>query len=225
RSMLDTLEEVVGHLRSDAPARHRIALILTDYIADVLLARRVNSVVQLSEYGPWFEPRERFTDRDLNLLRQGFNRRLQVASQSYERPMTFGMGRPILAEELAEVLRVAHAYRNDVYHEDRHNPHSLPIVTLAALHATAEAWRQSLPSKSATSSGAKGPLMDRLVVMGYETPSILGSGAGPMFSHYAGAEAFIGWLDREMPFDIAAAACSLSEDIDSRIEWAESMIA
>jgi hypothetical protein len=224
RVVLDTLEEVARHLNTDDFARHRIGLVLTDYIADILLARRVNRVVILSETGAWFEPRERFTDRDLNLLRQGFNRRLRVASQSYERAFTFGAGRPILDADGSEVLRVAHAYRNDVYHEDRHNPRSLPVVARAAIHAVAAVWRESLPSKGATSRGATGPLMDRLAAIGYETPSIFGRGAGPMFSLYAGADAFAGWLERELPFDVKAAARDLADDIDSRVAWAESMV-
>jgi hypothetical protein len=201
-----------------------MGLVLTDYVADVLLARRVNHVVTLSETGAWFEPRERFNDRDLNLLRQGFKRRLHVASQSYERPLTFGLGRPILDADGSEVLRVAHAYRNDVYHEDRHNPRSLPVVTRAAVRTVAAAWRESLPSKSATSRGPTGPVMDRLVAMGYEIPGMFGGGGPPIFSLYAGADAFVGWLERELPFDVKVAARSLADDIDSRAGWAESMI-
>jgi hypothetical protein len=64
--------------------------------------------------------REQFDSKTKGILRQGFNRRLSLASRPYNAPFALGLGDPSLEPDDAETLRVSHAYRNDVYHEDRH---------------------------------------------------------------------------------------------------------
>jgi len=221
--VLDGIEEVVGRLKSPEIGGQRLGLIVADYLADILLARRVQRMIELSELHPGLmEPRERFDSRTRGTLRSGFNRRLAVASRNYERRFTYGAGEPILTASEAEVLRVAHAYRNDIYHEDRHNDRTLPAITQAAIHAVAHAWKQSLPSNVASSQGARGPLMDRLRAKGYETPKQFGW--GPSLSLHAGAETVYRWLASQAPIDLAADAVALSADLRARIQWAASML-
>jgi hypothetical protein len=69
--MLDTVEEVARKVQSDAPSDQRIALILADYAADILLAARVESVIAQSRRSPWAGPRERFDANAKGRLRQG----------------------------------------------------------------------------------------------------------------------------------------------------------
>jgi hypothetical protein len=221
--VLDGVEEVVGRLGSPEIGQQRLALIVADYLADILLARRVQRMIELSElHGGLMEPRERFDSRTRGTLRSGFKRRLAVAARSYERRFTYGAGDPILTASDAEVLRVAHAYRNDIYHEDRHNERTLLTIARAAIHAVARAWKQSLPSNVASSSGARGPLMDRLLAKGYETPRD-GFG-GSMLSLHAGAETVCRWLAADATIDLATDTETLGGDIHERIEWAQSML-
>jgi hypothetical protein len=149
--VLDAIEDVVKQARSSTVASLRMGLITADYAADVLLARRVARIMALSEEGPFFEPRKRFDSRARSLLRQGFNRRVAVGANDYSRRFTFGLGTPILDKSDAEVLRVAHAYRNDVYHEDRHNEDTLLAIVTATVHTVARMWPRSLSSKVGTS--------------------------------------------------------------------------
>lgn len=217
--VLDGIEEVVGRLKSSEISQQRLGLIVADYLADILLAQRVRRMIELSELHPGLmEPRERFDSRKRGTLRSGFNRRLAVASRSYERRFTYGAGEPILTASDVEVLRVAHAYRNDVYHEDRHNERTLPTIAWAAIHTVARAWKRSLPSNVASSQGARGPLMDRLRAKGYETPKQFGW--GPSLSLHAGAETVYRWLASQAPIDLAADAAALSGDLLARLQWA-----
>jgi hypothetical protein len=224
--VLDAIEEALRCLQARSVGEHRLGLVVTDYVADIVLARRVESMVKLSqEGGGWMEPRPRFDRRDRSRLRQGFNRRLAVAARSYERRFSLGFGKPIIDDADAEILRVAHAYRNDAYHEDRHNERTLPVIAGAALHAATRAWTGSHSTKSASSWGAKGPLMDRLQAIGYESPGWLPSGTGSYLSLHAGAAAVSRWLERELPVSLSDDAATLSGDIAARTEWAESMLA
>jgi hypothetical protein len=219
--VFDAIEDVVSKLCSANVADQRLALISADYAADVLLARRVAQVIGLSEGGPFFEPRERFDSHARGMLRQRFNRRVAVAATDYSRRFTLGFGEPILDESDAEVLKVAHAYRNDAYHADRHNENTLPIIAAAAVHAVSRAWMRSLSPKTASSHGANGPVMRRLEEKGYDG----GDWAdGKMFSRHAGAATVTRWLERELPIDPKAQRGALTDDIAGRVAWANSMV-
>lgn len=220
--ILDGVEDVVARLESDNIADLRLALVIVDYLADVLLARRVDRVIRLSERGFAWEAREQFDSKARGLLRQGFNRRVTLAARPYDAAFTFGLGDPILQQAEAEVLRVAHAYRNDVYHEDRHNPATIRVIARAALRVVVEAWRNSLSANIASSSGADGPLMRRLEAIGYKTPDRFPSGR--YLSLHAGAAAVGEWLEQKPPSDLRQDRRTLAADIERRVSWAESMV-
>lgn len=219
--VLNGLEDAVARLASAEIGETRLALITADYLADLLFARRIESLVSLSERAPLWGGGQKFDAKARGLLRQGFNRRVALAARSYDARFTFGLGDPILEPGDAEVLRVAHTYRNDVYHGDRHNPSTLPVVAAAALHAVARAWVASLPANVAGSHGSQGPLMTRLNNRGYAAPHWAGRG---VLSLHAGAVAVAAWLKVAVPVDLSAQRAALIADIDRRVEWAKSMI-
>jgi hypothetical protein len=221
--LFDAIEDIVAKLRSPNVADRRLALITADYAVDVLLARRVANVVALSERGAVFERRQRFDSRARGLLRQGFNRRVAVAAADYSGRFTLGAGEPIMSQSDADVLRVAHACRNDAYHADRHNENILPAIVAATLHAVARTWVRSLPSKTASSRGVDSPLMRRLDEKGYEAPEWAWPGM-KMFSLYAGAKTVSRWLDQELPIGATAQRDVFAEDIAMRVAWANSMV-
>jgi hypothetical protein len=63
-------------------------------------------------------------------------------------PIGFSKSQPLLDAPDASVFRVAHAYRNSLYHGDRHNPalgRSLAIVYLQAVgHTLVRSWPEGL---------------------------------------------------------------------------------
>jgi hypothetical protein len=151
---------------------------------------------------------------------------VSLAVGDYEHRHTFalGAGRPALDASGGEVLRVAHAYRNDVYHEDRHGERTLRTIVVATIHVVVRLWASALSAKYATSHGGKGPLMERLVEKGYEQPDWVGQMA-PMFSPHAGVETVRRWLESELPIDAKAQRAELVGDIAKRVAWANAMVA
>jgi hypothetical protein len=220
-SILDGVEDAAARLCSDNIADLRLALVIADYLTDVLLARRVARLIALSERGFAWESREQFDSKARGLLRQGFNRRVTLAARPYDAAFTYGLGDPILEPADAEVLRVAHAYRNDVYHEDRH-PSTIRIIASAALHVLVRAWKASCPANVGSSWGAEGPLMRRLQRIGYISPESLPEAS--YLSLHAGASAVASWLERTVPLDLREQRRGLASDIDARVQWAESMV-
>lgn len=218
--ILDGVADAAARLQSESIADLRLGLVIADYLADVLLARRVERLIALSERGFAWESREQFDSKTRGLLRQGFNRRVKLAARPYDAKFVYGLGDPILDPADAEVLRVAHAYRNDVYHEDRH-PETIRVIACAALHAVVRAWKNSLPDNTGSTMGAEGPLMARLEQLGYVSPDSLGEG---YLSLHAGAVAAGTWLDRTVPIDFREHRRSLASDIAARVQWAESMV-
>jgi hypothetical protein len=220
--ILDGVEDAAARLRSENIADLRLALVIADYLTDVLLARRVARVIALSERGFAWESREQFDSKARGLLRQGFNRRVALAARPYDAMLTFGVGDPILKQSEAEVLRVAHAYRNDVYHGDFHNPSTIHVIVKAALRVVVEAWKNSLPANVGSSTGADGPLMRRLEQIGYQNPDWFAGES--VLSLHAGALAVASWIERTVPFDLRQERQRLASDIEARVQWAESMV-
>lgn len=218
--ILDGVEDAAARLRSENIADLRLALVIADYLTDVILARRVARLIALSERGFAWESREQFDSKARGLLRQGFNRRVTLAARPYDAGFTFGLGDPIVDLADAEVLRVAHAYRNDVYHADRH-PSTIRTIASAALHALVRAWKASLSARTASSWGADSPLMRRLERIGYVSPDFAGKG---YLSLHAGAAAVASWLEAAVPFNLREQRRELATDIEARVRWSESMV-
>lgn len=218
--ILDGVEDAAARLRSENIADVRLALVIADYLTDVILARRVSRLIALSERGFAWESREQFDSKARGLLRQGFNRRLALAARPYDATFTFGLGDPIIDPTDAEVLRVAHAYRNDVYHADRHAA-TIRTIAAAALHALVRAWNASLSARTASSWGADSPLMRRLECIGYVSPDFAGKG---YLSLHAGAAAVASWLEAAVPIDLREQRRELASDIEARVRWSESMV-
>jgi hypothetical protein len=218
--IFDGVEDAAARLQSENVADLRLALIIADYLTDVLLGRRIQSLIALSERGFVWEAREQFDSETRGRLRQGFNKRLTLAARPYEAKFTYGLGDPILEPGDAAVLRVAHAYRNDVYHEDRH-PSTIRTIASAALHALVGAWQGSLPDAFASTWGAQRPLMHRLEAIGYTSPEWAGKGS---LSLHAGAAAVAAWLDAVAPLNLGERRRELASDIEARVGWAASMI-
>jgi hypothetical protein len=131
--VLDGLQDAVERLDSERISDLRIALVVCDYLTDVLLTRRVARLISLSEHDgfPW-DAREQFDSKTRGLLRQRFNRRLKLAARRYEMALSMGLSDPIMNEDDSETLRVAHASRNDVYHEESGRSSWEPSTRLSA---------------------------------------------------------------------------------------------
>jgi hypothetical protein len=117
-------------LASESLAKTRMALVAVDNLADLLLHRHADRVFASGE-GSWWYRRKRYTQQERREIRQDFNRQVTLATRRADAPWG-GAVEPIIPEPETAIWRVAHTYRNGVYHEDRHN--AALIAPLAALY-------------------------------------------------------------------------------------------
>jgi hypothetical protein len=133
-------------------AQVRLALIAADHLADVVLHSHARRRFAASERSA-MQLRKRFdaTERDRTL--GVFNRKVNLAEQRSEDPPWLAVERTVGPDDGA-IMRIAHRYRNPLYHEDRHNPVLLIPLTWLYLGAVGRAfvaqqplgYRQSFPS-------------------------------------------------------------------------------
>jgi hypothetical protein len=107
-----------------------------DNLASLILNAHAERVFASGE-GSRSHKRKRYSHRERRKILGDFNRMLTVAMVDTGGPPWRSVS-AILDESDAAVMRVAHSYRNAVYHQDRHNP--ALIAPLTAL-CTQNTWR------------------------------------------------------------------------------------
>lgn len=115
---VEQLEEAVQLLRSGRLAGKRMALVALDNLAEMLLHDFTEQVFLVSDETAWL-PGPRFSQEKRRKLSMDFHRKVSLASRPNADSGMYPQ--PLLDELDASIFRVAHRYRNDVYHAGRHN--------------------------------------------------------------------------------------------------------
>jgi hypothetical protein len=138
-SFVEQLEHAAQLLESERPAEHRMALVVLDSLAEVLLFHRAHRHIETRD-SLWHGGVGYSTDERDRILRR-FNRKVQIAATD-ERD--FHYPEALLDELDASIFRVAHSYRNAAYHRGRQNKAlAAPLGRLYAA-AIARAFARSL---------------------------------------------------------------------------------
>jgi hypothetical protein len=131
-------------VRAGGVVRERMALVAADHLAEVLLQDHMEETFVATESMGPLTPR-RYDRQQRRRLVADFSARVELACGP---PIGFSKSQPLLDAPDASVFRVAHAYRNSLYHGDRHNPalgRSLAIVYLQAVgHTLVRSWPEGL---------------------------------------------------------------------------------
>jgi hypothetical protein len=199
-------------LAAETLTKDRLALVAVDNLADLLLHRHAERMFESSE-GSWWSSRRKFSSRERHVIRKNFDRLLRLAQVHAEAPWGRDV-KPILTEDDGTLVRVAHSYRNGVYHDDRHNPAVLsPLVALYA-QAVGRAFVLSYPKGIAWSIGQR--QADALGRLGYSDTHRDDITNTVMFNFRDGIQQIVdhlvgGW---EVPFPTLRT--HLADDIRSR---------
>ncbi len=143
-------------VRAGGLARDRMALVAIDNLAEVLLYRHMQFTFDAGEQMGGRLAVRRYDQRERDRLRRDFDRRVTLAQTEPKGLFTFAFPKPLLDQVDAATFRVAHRYRNGIYHEDRHNQALLDPLTRLYLAAVGRAWCRAQPASS------MGGLGDRL---------------------------------------------------------------
>ena len=132
---LEHLAEVASLLQAGGVARHRMALVAADQLAEMLLQDHLEQTLAVSEeLGPLSPQRWDLARRQQ--LSRDFPARVELARLPR---IDWPSAEPWLDTHDATVFRVAHGYRNALYHSGRHNARlgrSLAVVYAQAVGRT-----------------------------------------------------------------------------------------
>lgn len=118
---VEQLVQAILLLESGRIARQRMALVALDNLAEGLIFHHLQKAFLASDEPTWVKHRE-FPARERREAHRSFNKRVELAAEKLESVMPVYFPDRILDAHDAIVFRVAHHYRNPIYHQDRHNP-------------------------------------------------------------------------------------------------------
>jgi hypothetical protein len=117
KEFVEEFEHAAHLLQADSHAKHRIALVILDSLAERMLVAHARTQFRASEE-LWFFVEKQVTREERARILRDFNAKVNLALKESE---TLDRPRPLLEAVDAEVFRVAHRYRNAAYHSGRYN--------------------------------------------------------------------------------------------------------
>jgi len=162
-SFIEQLEHAADLLDRERPAEHRMALVILDSLADVLLFHRAQRHIQTRD--SFWHRKAGYTNQQRDRILMDFNRKVQIASISEP---DFHYPKVLLDGLDATIFRIAHSYRNAAYHRGRQNKAlGAPLGRLYA-HAVSRAVARSLSAAGRSRSSFPGWDQRLKVVRGYD---------------------------------------------------------
>ena len=140
---IEQLELGIELLKDQRVSRQRMALVALDNLAEVLLTEFAEGRFLMSDEGTMLLART-FTAAQREKIMRDFGKKVSLAARvedflSPRHPV------PLLDDFDASILRVAHRYRNDLYHAGRHNSALLGSLNRLYAQAVGRAFVRSLP--------------------------------------------------------------------------------
>jgi hypothetical protein len=213
---VEQLEEAREQLLAGTVVKSRMAIILLDNLASILLLADARGLFDASE-GSWWMKMRRFPGKERRRIENDFSRQVTLAATDFDAPI-FARPERLLDDGDAATMRIAHQYRNPIYHEDRHNPALLPLLGRLYLAAVARAFAQSYPSMGVGFPGIEQRVAP-LQRFGIDPLDVEEFG-GRSFWHGAVAKALVPKLTADLQVDLAEARGVLADDLRLRTETA-----
>src|SRR4051812_28661839 len=150
---IEQMNEACQLLLEDHLGKQRLGLIAVDNLAEMLLYRQQQRIARLRSTH-WDAQIPRLGAKRLRKLRSDFKARVRLAQEEIADPLVGSVFVPLLDQLDADVFRTAHAYRNRIYHADRHNSALLPPLARAYVVAVGRAFTRQQPTGVASTPEA-----------------------------------------------------------------------
>ncbi|MGC1165333.1 MAG: hypothetical protein WA862_04425 [Solirubrobacterales bacterium] len=199
-------------------SKQRMALIAADNLAELLLYRHKRRVLRLGSEGNDLDL-PRLDCSDLREFERDFGTRVGLGRKGGGEGMAGHMLAPLLDEGDEAIFRVAHAYRNRVYHADHHNAAVTPLLTTAYLNAVGRSFVRFQPTNVGSSPSST---TAKLAHYGYEPDG--DSPGGASFWPGKAANKIITYLSASLMISLDEARKTLQDDLTSRTDWADAMV-
>lgn len=205
----EQLEQAILLLESGRIARQRMALVALDNLAEGLIFHHLQRIFLASDEPTWVEHRE-FSASERRKAGRSFNKRVELAAETLESRSPVIFPDCILDAHDAAVFRVAHHYRNPIYHADRHNQTLLLPVGRLYAQAVGRAFVRS--HRGGWAMTCSSAFMETIAHLGWR-------GRGDTyFEPRAAAETIIARLCDQLTVDGGVLHTELADDIAYRCE-------
>lgn len=195
RLIVEQLEVCRDLVLTDVAPKSRMALILLDNAAEVILYRVSREALEDDVFFRRIVP-ARFSLKQRNAIERFFEPKLDFVASKNE-----------IDVASVEMLRVLHRYRNAAVHRDTHNPTVIPILARLACVAVSRLFASTRGGVRPSMAGYKEP-MDWLASYGL---------AGTFIDYEAAAKRIALQLQTGVEVSLQEAGRQLAEDLRERI--------
>jgi hypothetical protein len=216
----EQLDVACDLLEDGAISKARAALVGIDNLASLLLRAHAEAVFRSGE-GPRWDRAKRYTNKERRTILGNFGRMATLATEDADGPALWKVG-AILSEADAAVMRVAHTYRNGVYHEDRHN--RALLTPLAALYAQALGRAFCAYHRRGWSYGIDAARAERVRALGFQPEPDRLTPSAMMLNFGAAATTVVENLTGRFEVDQHALGEWLAADIVQRTAWSAGVL-
>jgi len=143
RLLVEQLEVCRDLILTGTPVKARIALILLDNAAEVILFRLSERTLNSDTYLKWIQP-ERLSIKEKRILDRLFKAKLDLACSEHS-----------IGEPTATILNILHSYRNAAFHRDTHNPAVVATLARVAFKAVSGLFAHTRAGIELSASGGR----------------------------------------------------------------------
>jgi hypothetical protein len=141
----EQLDEAVSLARSDRISRQRLSLLVLDHLAEVLISDHAEACFSASDDAGWLAL-ETYSSEERREILYKFNRRVALAQREFAGTGSFYYPGPILGDTDAAIFKVAHKYRNRLYHAGTQSEAVLQPLCFLYAQAISRTFIGSVPS-------------------------------------------------------------------------------
>lgn len=130
RQTLEQLEVCAELINSNSPTRAKIAIILSDNVAEIIMHRLWKGKFEWDDDIKWIVPQKYPLPKKRQIDRY-YGSKIEELHQESS-----------VSENIAKTLLICHKYRNAAYHRDQHNPSVDKIISVAIFHAVCDLFKE-----------------------------------------------------------------------------------
>lgn len=206
---VEQLELGIELLNDARVSRQRMALVALDNLAEVLITEFAESRFLMSDEDTMLLART-FTAAQREKIMRDFGKKVALAARN-EQFLSPRHPVPLLDDFDGSIFRVAHRYRNDLYHAGRHNSALLGSLNRLYAQAVGRAFVRSLPEGWVMGGGIAGRLtqLDRFAWRDADS-------SGDSIAPHEAATRIVDELTRGLDIDRDELRNQLADDVQER---------
>jgi hypothetical protein len=198
---------------ANTEAKARMALVLLDNAAEVILYRLSSETLSWDDFGRWVRP-ERFSHAKRREIDRLFPAKLELLEQEHS-----------ITGETSEVLRILHLYRNVAFHRDTHNPAVISVLARIGFKAVADLFVQTRAGIGLSGMGVFNNAGEWLSAYGLSDTYVdFGKAAIKIAAQLTvGAEPNLCEVQVELTRDLHERAAALRRLVNGQLPWKSSV--